>query len=54
MPLEPWQRVSQEIFEDFLRKKSRDDPLIDLRAGWNVSGARKTKTGVELKCTSVT
>jgi FAD-dependent monooxygenase len=47
MPLEPWQRVSQEIFEGFLRKKCHDDPLIDFRAGWNVTGALETKTGVE-------
>ncbi|KAJ0306611.1 hypothetical protein COL516b_004404 [Colletotrichum fioriniae] len=35
-PQEPWQRVSQAIFERWLKKICDDDPLIDLNYGFKV------------------
>lgn len=35
-PREPWQRVSQAIFERWLKKICDDDPLIDLNYGFKV------------------
>lgn len=50
--MEPYQRISQAIFEEWLRGVSDDNPLIDLRFGWKVesvvsegpSGDSKVKT----------
>lgn len=36
MPLEPWQRISQAIFEKFLKARCDAHPLIDCRYGWKV------------------
>ena len=33
-PREPWQRISQAIFEKSLKAICDKDPLIDLRFGW--------------------
>jgi len=35
-PQEPWQRISQAIFEKWLKAICDDDPLIDLHFGWKV------------------
>ncbi|KAK1725890.1 FAD-binding domain-containing protein [Colletotrichum acutatum] len=35
-PQEPWQRVSQAIFERWLKKICDDDPLIDLNYGFKI------------------
>jgi FAD-dependent monooxygenase len=35
-PLEPWQRVSQAIFEKHLKERGDKNPLIDCRFGWKV------------------
>jgi FAD-dependent monooxygenase len=35
-PREPWQRISQAIFEKWLKDRCDQDPLIDLRFGWKV------------------
>jgi len=36
LPLEPYQRISQAIFESWLKDSSEENPLIDLRYGWKV------------------
>lgn len=36
MPLEPYQRLSQALFEAWLKKIDDANPLIDLRYGWKV------------------
>lgn len=42
-PREPWQRISQAIFEKSLKAICDKDPLIDLRFGWKtVSVAEET------------
>jgi FAD-dependent monooxygenase len=50
-PREPWQRISQAIFEKWLRNICDEDPLIDLRYGWKVTSvaeeAEKVFTTVE-------
>ncbi|KAL3430604.1 FAD binding domain-containing protein [Aspergillus tetrazonus] len=49
MPSEPWLRVSQEIFEAWLKGLGMENPLIDFRAGWKVTGARELDHGVEVE-----
>ncbi|KAH9214891.1 FAD-binding domain-containing protein [Leptodontidium sp. 2 PMI_412] len=36
LPLEPYQRISQSIFEAWLKESCDSNPLIDLRYGWKV------------------
>ena len=40
-PQEPWQRLSQAIFEKWLKAICDDDPLIDLRFGWKVESVQE-------------
>ncbi|KAJ2905582.1 FAD binding domain-containing protein [Zalerion maritima] len=35
-PLEPWQRLSQALFEKWLKGLCDADPLIDIRFGWKI------------------
>jgi FAD-dependent monooxygenase len=35
-PREPWQRISQAIFEKWLKNICDQDPLVDLRFAWKV------------------
>jgi hypothetical protein len=50
-PREPWQRISQAIFEKWLKNICDQDPLIDLRFAWKVTSvaedADKVVTTVE-------
>lgn len=48
MPLEPWQRISQELFEAFLRKRCENDAYIDFRPGWKVTSAREIDDGAQI------
>jgi len=48
MPLEPWQRISQEIFEAWLKQVCLDNPLVDFRAGCAVTSAREVDDGAEV------
>ncbi|KAF7161691.1 hypothetical protein CNMCM5623_007178 [Aspergillus felis] len=48
MPSEPWLRVSQEIFEAWLKGLGMENPLIDFRAGWKVIGARELDHGAQV------
>lgn len=45
-PLEPWQRLSQVIFEKWLKGKCDKDPLIDLRYGHKVESVEVEDGGV--------
>lgn len=49
-PLEPWQRVSQVVFEAWLKEKCESIPLIELRYGWKVEdvveGIQSVETSV--------
>ncbi|KAM3418751.1 hypothetical protein BST61_g4725 [Cercospora zeina] len=40
-PQEPWQRISQAIFERWLKAICDQDDLIDLRFGWRVSSVQE-------------
>ena len=40
-PLEPWQRLSQAIFERWLKEICDQDPLIGLRYGWKLESLRE-------------
>ena len=40
-PREPWQRLSQAIFEKWLKAICDEDPLIDLRYGWKVDSVEE-------------
>jgi FAD-dependent monooxygenase len=50
-PLEPYQRISQAIFERYLKELADKNPLIDLRYGWKVNSVSEFAGRVE---TSVT
>jgi FAD-dependent monooxygenase len=45
-PQEPYQRISQTLFEANLRKRCEADPLIDLRFGWKVESVKETDESV--------
>ncbi|KIW78347.1 hypothetical protein Z517_08182 [Fonsecaea pedrosoi CBS 271.37] len=40
-PLEPWQRVSQVIFEKWLKTLCDTDPMVSVRFGWKVVGIQE-------------
>lgn len=42
MPLEPYQRLSQAVFEAWLYKLCDKNPLIDLRFGWKIESVLET------------
>jgi FAD-dependent monooxygenase len=47
-PQEPWQRISQAIFEKWLKSICDKDPLIDLRFGWKASSVEEKSDHVRL------
>jgi FAD-dependent monooxygenase len=53
LPLEPYQRISQEIFEAWLKKICDENPLIDARFGWKVDSVEETGFGVTSIATEV-
>jgi FAD-dependent monooxygenase len=53
LPLEPWQRISQEVFEAWLKEKCDDNPMIDVRFGWNVESAEELETSAKLSAINV-
>ena len=53
MPLEPWQRISQEIFEAWLKELSEGHPLIDLRFGRKLESILETDLGVKATVTDL-
>lgn len=52
-PLEPWQRVSQAVFEQFLKARCDKNPLISCRFGWKVEKSIETDDGVLIEATDV-
>ncbi|PYI09956.1 FAD-dependent monooxygenase [Aspergillus sclerotiicarbonarius CBS 121057] len=51
MPLEPWQRVSQEVFEAWLKELGEENPMIDVRFGWKATTARELDDSAEVQIT---
>lgn len=50
-PLEPYQRLSQAVFEAWMRKQCDANPLIDVRFGWKLEDVHESAEGVEAKVT---
>lgn len=48
MPLEPWQRLSQAVFEKWLKEICERNPLIDLRFGTKVENIEEVEKGVRV------
>jgi len=48
VPLEPWQRISQEVFEAWLKDLGDQNPLIDIRFGWTAVSAKELDGGAEV------
>jgi FAD-dependent monooxygenase len=53
MPLEPYQRLSQSVFEAWLKKICDENPLIDLRFGNKVESVDETEEGANLTVSDV-
>jgi FAD-dependent monooxygenase len=51
--LEPWQRVSQEVFEAWLKILGDENPLINLRFGWKVQNVKELDENVEVTAVNV-
>jgi FAD-dependent monooxygenase len=45
LPLEPYQRISQAVFEAWLKTICDEDPLIDARFGWRIESVEETEVG---------
>lgn len=54
MPMEPWLRISQDVFEAWLKTLSESNPLIEFRPGWLVKAATEFDGHAEVKCVHVT
>ncbi|KAH8885900.1 FAD-binding domain-containing protein [Thozetella sp. PMI_491] len=52
-PLEPYQRLSQAIFEKWLRNICSEDPLIDLHYGHKVESVEEGPTGAKTVVTNM-
>ena len=48
MPREPWQRLSQAVFERWLKSICDMNPLIDLRFGCKVESVEEVDGGVQV------
>lgn len=46
MPLEPYQRISQAIFEEWLKSRCDQNPLIDLQFNHKLEETEETERGV--------
>lgn len=46
-PLEPYQRLSQEIFEAWMKQICEADPLVDVRFGWRLDVINEMTDQVE-------
>lgn len=45
-PAQPWQRVSQELFERVMMQSCHDDPRVDVRQGWCLDECADADDGV--------
>ncbi|KAH7161082.1 FAD-binding domain-containing protein [Dactylonectria macrodidyma] len=50
-PVEPYQRISQQIFESLMRDMCQESSLIDLRYGHKLESVTETAEGVEAQIT---
>lgn len=50
-PCEPWQRISQAVFERWLKEICDKDPLIDLHYGYKVESVEEDDDGVQVQVT---
>lgn len=50
MPMEPWLRISQDIFEAWLKTLSESNPLIEFRPGWQAKAATEFSNHAEVEC----
>jgi FAD-dependent monooxygenase len=53
LPLEPYQRLSQSVFEAWLRSVCDRNPLIELRFGWKAESVEETGVGSTVVATNV-
>lgn len=53
MPLEPWQRLSQAVFERWLKGLCDQNPFIDVRFSRKVESVEKLSDGVLLTVTDM-
>jgi FAD-dependent monooxygenase len=53
MPLEPYQRLSQSVFEAWLKRECDGNPLVDLRFGNRVESVEETEGGASLLVSDV-
>ena len=53
LPLEPGLRISQVTFEAWLKKQCDQNPLTDVRFGWNLESAEETEAGAILQASEV-
>jgi len=52
-PQEPYQRISQALFEAALRDRCNENPLIDLRFGWKVESVDEGEDSVQTRATEL-
>ncbi|KAJ3536123.1 hypothetical protein NM208_g6859 [Fusarium decemcellulare] len=52
-PLEPWQRISQAVFERWLKEKCDQDPLVDLHYGYKVESIEEDESSVLTRVTEM-
>ncbi|KAK5199659.1 hypothetical protein LTR92_000200 [Exophiala xenobiotica] len=52
LPLEPYQRLSQAVFEKWLKALCDQDPLIDLHYGWKVESVQEEENYVKTTITN--
>jgi FAD-dependent monooxygenase len=52
-PLEPYQRLSQSLFEALMKKRCDNDPLVDVRFGWKVEGVKESEDSVRTTATEI-
>ncbi|KAF2491724.1 FAD-binding domain-containing protein [Lophium mytilinum] len=52
-PLEPYQRLSQALFEKIMKERCDNDPAVDVRFGWKVEGAEELEEGVKTTVTDI-
>lgn len=53
MPQEPWQRISQAIFEKYLKERCDKNAMIDCRFSWKVEKCIETDQGVQVEAINV-
>jgi FAD-dependent monooxygenase len=52
-PVEPYQRISQAVFEAWMKDICDENPLIDLRFGWRMESLEEKVHGVDALFTEI-